>query len=750
VKLAIDTETTGLRAWHGDTPFLVGISTEDGLEECLRWRVDPETREVLYEEEPPDWFVEMLQSEDVEKVFFNATFDMRMMEHGLGLVTKGPVHDVMISAHVFNNLETGFALKPLSKKYLGIQNEDEEELKAATIKARREAKDRGWKRGPNVYADYWMPHELWGLELDQKYCMLDVERTALLHLLHINAMEDQGLMEVYEREMELLNLVYRMEEWGMCLDLEAAKEEREKCKQAAKEQLEELRRIAKNPKLNPRSPNQLAKFLFDDLELPVKERTGTGKPSTARKALEGIEHPVIQLLTHYQTNSRSVSTFYDKYMSESIPTGHKNDAIIHPSFHQCGARTARFSCRNPNLQNAPNTYLVRAELPSHVRRPFKPRPGHCLWFMDYSQLELRLFAEIAGVEPLIEVIERGDDPHHATANAIWGGEGNPLGIRAAINVLKLNENGEVSEEIKEARRLASRHAAVLHNDSPELRRYRTWWNSSAFQKNLIESGHAGLTAILEECQPVAVRNGKLVISGPDYFIASLRDRHGKLVEKSLGVQCVFIFQVPATSAFKPKELAAAWLDYYDWDIVKAELSVLQKSVSRERTKTLSYAKQYGGGVSTIAEAVKIPEREAKQFLTAYAHAYPRIDLYANELMNEASQVGYITNPYGRRLHVPGDKLYVCMNYMVQSTAADMLKTVMLKTDRYAQEHNLDGQIVLNLHDEMVTEWKQDTDLRHIVAIRDIMEDHGGLFRLDMPVDIEYTLDSWEKKRKLKL
>lgn len=744
-KIAIDTETTGLRPWHGNHPYLIGVSTDDGKDVCLRWRVDPQTREVLYKEDPPQWLVDALLNTSVEKVFFNAPFDIRMMEQGLGLETRGPVHDVMLSAHVFNNLETSRGLKPLAQKYLGISKEDEDDLHTATVEARKKGKQKDWMLGPKVQADYWMVYELWQKELDAKYCLTDVERTAMLHLFHMEQMEEEGLMEVYRREMQLQRVVYQMETWGMYLRIDVAQEEREACKERAEQSLEDLREMAGNPDLNPRSPKQLREFLFGKLDLPVKKYTNTGKPSTARDAFEGIDHPALDLLTHYKLDYRSVSTFYDKYLEVALPIDGGPGAVVHADLRQCGARTGRFSCRNPNLQNAPNTYLVRSELASHVRRPFGPRPEHAWWLMDYGQLELRLFVDAAQVEPLLEVFHTGADPHKATANSIWGGEGNPLGIRAAINVMKLDTNEQVSDKIEEARQTAYRHLGRAFG-GPELRRYSVWWNS-VFPRQLKKSGRVGLAAVVEQCYPVDWEDGKLVLSGPEYELNLLQKKYRKVLQKELGVGLRFLSDV---SNLDSELVAAAWLDYYDWDVVAAERSCLKKSVCRERTKTLSYAKQYGGGVQTIAEAIKIPRYEAEQFLAAYSQSYPRIDAYAEELMSEASRVGYITNPYGRRLNIPQDKLYVAMNYMIQSTAADLLKVAMIRIQKYADKHELRGNVVLNLHDELIMEWHQSTNLRHLRVMKKIMECHDGRLAVNLPVDVEYTTENWETKQEIQL
>ena len=141
---------------------------------------------------------------------------------------------------------------------------------------------------------------------------------------------------------------------------------------------------------------------------------------------------------------------------------------------------------------------------------------------------------------------------------------------------------------------------------------------------------------------------------------------------------------------------------------------------------------------------------ALQFLEDYAKLYPRIDEYIRELSNEAIQNGYITNVFGRRLTVNRNKPYVAVNYMVQGSAADMIKIAMPKVAKYLKELELDIHTIMEVHDELVYEvWKQHAFKSVLLHIKGIMED-WDVFDIDMPVDVEKCVKRWNQKTKVKL
>lgn len=163
---------------------------------------------------------------------------------------------------------------------------------------------------------------------------------------------------------------------------------------------------------NINSPKQLGEALFEKLELPCKKKTKTGY-STNAEVLEGLRayHPVIENILEYRSLTKLKSTYCDgliKVIGE--------DGRIHTSFNQVETRTGRISSLEPNLQNIP----IRTELGREMRKFFTAKDGCLLVDADYSQIELRVLADLSGDENMINAFNNGDDIHTITASQVFG------------------------------------------------------------------------------------------------------------------------------------------------------------------------------------------------------------------------------------------------------------------------------------------------------------------------------------------
>jgi len=166
---------------------------------------------------------------------------------------------------------------------------------------------------------------------------------------------------------------------------------------------------------NINSPKQLADVLFDQLKLPVVKRTGaTRTPSTAVEVLEelALAHDLPRMILEWRALMKLKGTYIDALPQLVNPeTGR-----VHTCFNQAVAATGRLSSSDPNLQNIP----IRTELGREIRRAFIADSGHVLISADYSQIELRVLAHLAGDETLTEAFQRGDDIHDQTASKVFG------------------------------------------------------------------------------------------------------------------------------------------------------------------------------------------------------------------------------------------------------------------------------------------------------------------------------------------
>ncbi len=167
---------------------------------------------------------------------------------------------------------------------------------------------------------------------------------------------------------------------------------------------------------NISSPKQVGEVLFDRLKIPYRwKKTQTGQYSTDEDKLSELStaHPIIETILHYRGLSKLKSTYVDALPRLVNPrTGR-----VHSSFNQALAATGRLSSNNPNLQNIP----VRTPEGAKVREAFVPRDAdHVLLSADYSQIELRLIAELSGDEAMLEAFQANQDIHSATAARVFG------------------------------------------------------------------------------------------------------------------------------------------------------------------------------------------------------------------------------------------------------------------------------------------------------------------------------------------
>ena len=165
-------------------------------------------------------------------------------------------------------------------------------------------------------------------------------------------------------------------------------------------------------KFNINSTQQLGRVLFEGLGLPPVKKTKTGY-STSAEVLEKLrpQHPIIDLILEYRQLTKLNSTYVEGLAKVIAPDGR-----IHTSFQNTVTATGRLSSTEPNLQNIP----VRTELGAQIRTMFIARPGWVLVDADYSQIELRLLAHMAGDEKMIAAFQSGQDIHAQTASQVFG------------------------------------------------------------------------------------------------------------------------------------------------------------------------------------------------------------------------------------------------------------------------------------------------------------------------------------------
>jgi len=222
----------------------------------------------------------------------------------------------------------------------------------------------------------------------------------------------RGLTDLLvEVELPLVRILRKMELAGVRLDTERLARISARVREEADALEREIFALC-GEEFMLASPKQLEEVLFGRLGLSRKRRGKTGYSTDAR-VLQAIrhEHPVIPKIERWRELNQLAKTYLD-----ALPGLIAADGRLHTTFNQVAATTGRLSSNNPNLQNIP----IRTELGRQIRACFVAEPGNLLVSVDYSQVELRLLAHIAGEEVLKDIFRAGDDVHTATACRVFG------------------------------------------------------------------------------------------------------------------------------------------------------------------------------------------------------------------------------------------------------------------------------------------------------------------------------------------
>ena len=226
-------------------------------------------------------------------------------------------------------------------------------------------------------------------------------------------LERLGNAELFrDLEMPLLPVLGEMELAGVSVDLPYLQQVSRELYEQLQRLDQEIADVAHGP-INVNSPQQLARFLFEDLNLPGGRKTKTGY-STDANVLEGLreQHPVVPKILEFRQLSKLKGTYVDALPLLVDAKTHR----VHTSFNQTVAATGRLSSSDPNLQNIP----IRTEVGQKVRRAFIPgRPGDVLLSADYSQIELRVLAHMTDDPVLVDAFARGEDIHARTAAEVF-------------------------------------------------------------------------------------------------------------------------------------------------------------------------------------------------------------------------------------------------------------------------------------------------------------------------------------------
>ena len=228
----------------------------------------------------------------------------------------------------------------------------------------------------------------------------------------LEQLQKNNELELFQKiEMPLSRVLADMELTGILVDVDYLNQVALELKEKMEDVEREIYELA-GVTFNIMSPSQLAKVLFETLQIPYPKRVKDGKYSTSKDILDKIRfvHPIVDRILEYRT----LAKLYTNY-AVGLKAEVREDGRIHTIFTQTLTRTGRLSSISPNLQNIP----ARQEYSKLIRKAFIPDPNSKLLSSDYSQVELRVFAHMSNAENLIQAFVDGKDIHTKTASDIY-------------------------------------------------------------------------------------------------------------------------------------------------------------------------------------------------------------------------------------------------------------------------------------------------------------------------------------------
>jgi DNA polymerase-1 len=333
---------------------------------------------------------------NVPKIGHNAKYDYLILAR-LGLKVSPLSFDSMIAEWLIDPSSRNLGLKNLAFARLGEEMTHIEELIGPKGKSQRSMDEVD-------------------IQSAAPYAVADAEMCIRLRPLLLGELDRVGERKLLDEiEMPLVTVLAEMELVGVLLDQPFfEKMSIELGKRMGEIEMQVFQAIGKSFNIN--STQQLSDVLFKTLKLEPPDRgrkTASGHFSTSADVLEELsgKHPVVNLVLENRELSKLKSTYVDTLPQAVDPVSGR----VHTSYSQTTAITGRLSSSNPNLQNIP----TRTDLGRKVRNGFIAAPGNVLLSVDYSQVELRIVAHVAGDQAMLEAFRNGQDIHATTAAAIY-------------------------------------------------------------------------------------------------------------------------------------------------------------------------------------------------------------------------------------------------------------------------------------------------------------------------------------------
>ena len=385
--VCFDTETTSLNELEAE---LIGMSFsyKAGLAYYIPFNDNKEETLATLE-----IFKPFFEKESILKIAHNLKYDYKVLAQ-YNVDIKGNVFDTMI-AHYLLNPDGRHGMDYLSEVYLNYTPISIETLIG------KKGKKQGTLRDITVAEQ-------------TNYAAEDADITFQLYELFAPQLKKESLEDLfYKVEMPLMTVLAKMELRGVELDEAWLAKESLDLENDLRELESKIFELS-GEEFNMNSPRQLGEVLFEKLQLdPKAKKTKTGQYATSEDILQKLasKHEIIKHIIEYRTYQKLKSTYVDA-LPEQIE---KTDQRVHTNFSQTTAATGRLASVNPNLQNIP----IRTLRGQQIRGAFVAGEGKKIISADYSQIELRLIAEISGEVNMIKAFQDGEDIHASTASKLF-------------------------------------------------------------------------------------------------------------------------------------------------------------------------------------------------------------------------------------------------------------------------------------------------------------------------------------------
>ena len=334
----------------------------------------------------------MLEDPSVLKIGHNIKYDMQLFyPYGINIT---PIDDTMLLSYVLDGSSHGHGMDELALTFLNHNTIKYEEVTGS--------------------GKSQVTFDLVPLDKALQYAAEDADITLRLHKLFKPRLAQEQMVTVYETlERPLATVIAEMETAGIKIDVKVLKGLSTEFGKQILENEKEIFALA-GQTFNVGSPKQMGDVLFGSMGLPGGKKTKTGAWSTSADVLDELaeQHEIVAKIQDWRELSKLRSTY-----SEALPEAiNPKSGRVHTSFSMAWTNTGRLSSSDPNLQNIP----IRTENGKKIRAAFIPEADYELLSVDYSQVELRLAAELADIKALKQAFHDGIDIHAATASQVFG------------------------------------------------------------------------------------------------------------------------------------------------------------------------------------------------------------------------------------------------------------------------------------------------------------------------------------------